>query len=114
MVLTVSVAAQAPIPLQRGADAAQAVNLESRRAAVEQRLNRVAGHESTKATIRYPFDLLRVVALGRRPLPGQVDHFDLEREFARSEELLGALESGRDLLWRATGDHAPLRLRGRR
>src|SRR2546423_1517698 len=80
-------------------------SLAPRRATLEQRLNRIAGHESTKATIRYPFDLLRVVALGRRPLPGQADHFDLEAEFARSEALLRALESGRDPLWRATGDH---------
>jgi hypothetical protein len=101
--LTLSLAGQLP-PASRGdEDTASMVNL--RRAAIEQRLDRIAGHESTKATIRYPFDLVRVVALGRRPLPGQADHFNLEREFARSEELLRALESGRDPLWRAPGDH---------
>jgi poly(3-hydroxybutyrate) depolymerase len=86
-----------------GAGASQA-DLESRRAAIEQRLEKIPGHDSTKASIRYPFDLLRVVALGRRPLPGQVDHFDLERELRRSDEWLRALETGRDPLWRATGD----------
>src|SRR5262249_8023547 len=90
-------------PRDTGAGANQAA-LESRRAAIEQRLETIPGHDSTKASIRYPFDLLRVVALGRRPLPGQVDHFDLEREPRRSDELLRALEAGRDPLWRATGD----------
>ncbi len=45
-----------------------------------------------------------MVALGRRPLPGRVDHFDLDRELARSEELLRALEADRDPLWRTSGD----------
>jgi poly(3-hydroxybutyrate) depolymerase len=104
--LTLSLAGQRPPASRVDGDAASVPILEARHAAIEQRLDRIAGHESTKATIRYPLDLLRVVALGRRPLPGQADHFDLEGEFARSEELLRALESGRDPLWRATGDHA--------
>ncbi len=103
--LTISLAGQG-VPPAGGVDANTApfADLQLRRAAIERRLAGIAGHESTKATIRYPFDLLRVVALGRRPLPGQADHFDLEHEFARSEELLGALESGRDLLRGAMGD----------
>ena len=85
--------------------ARQAVpDVDARRARLEQRLARIPGHDSTKASIRYPFDLVRVVGLGRRPLPGPADHFDLAREFARAEDLLRALDAGRDPLWRATGD----------
>jgi predicted esterase len=80
-------------------------DLESKRADLERRLDRISGHDSTKASIRYPFDLERVVALGRRPLPGRADHFDLAEEFSRSEDLLRSLESGRDPLWQAKGDH---------
>src|SRR5438552_950318 len=54
--LTLSLAGQRP-PASTVEGTASAANLESRRAAIEQRLDRIAGHESTKATIRYPFDL---------------------------------------------------------
>ena len=99
--------AVALVLLGGGALLAQQVapDIRARRAALEQRLAGIQGHEPTKASIRYPFDLVRVVALGRRPFPGPEDHFDLADEFARSESLLRALEAGRDPLWRSTGDH---------
>jgi dienelactone hydrolase len=87
--------------------------IDARRAEVERRLVRIEGHESTKASIRYPFDLARVINIGKKNL----NEFDLglneQRrpnwpKFAelmkRSEELLAALEAGRDPLWRAKGD----------
>jgi poly(3-hydroxybutyrate) depolymerase len=86
------------------APGARQADLDSRRATIEERLGKIPGHDSTKASIRYPYDLLRVVALGRRPLPGAVDHFDLPRELRRADELLRALEAGRDPLWQSTGD----------
>jgi hypothetical protein len=37
-----------------------------RSAAFEARLARIQGHDSAKASIRYPFDLARVINLGKR------------------------------------------------
>jgi dienelactone hydrolase len=87
--------------------------IDARRADVEQRLARIEGHEGTKASIRYPFDLARAINIGKKNL----NEFDLgineQRlpnwpDFAgmmkRSEELLAALESGKDPLCQAKGD----------
>jgi poly(3-hydroxybutyrate) depolymerase len=91
-----------PLILIRGLDVAGAK--------CEDRLERIQGHDSTKATIRYPFDVARVVNLGKRVL-GSGD-FGLDSPpyaFAKgikySEQLLADLEGGRDPLWRAKGDH---------
>jgi len=80
---------------------------------LETRLGRIAGHESTKASIRWPYDIERQIRTGIRK-PGTNDFglrvdetyaFDFEGAHRRSRELLAALEAGRDPLVRATGDH---------
>jgi dienelactone hydrolase len=88
--------------------------IASGRANIERRLARIQGHDSTKATIRYPYVLATTVNTGRRHL-NQADFgipFDphpVPYEFApavrHSAELLQALESGKDLLWQAKGGH---------
>jgi poly(3-hydroxybutyrate) depolymerase len=70
-------------------------------AAVDARLSRIRGHESLKATVRYPFDLARVVNAGKRPSIT----FDYESEIQHSLSLLAELEAGHDLLERAKGDN---------
>jgi acetyl esterase/lipase len=80
---------------------------------VEKRLARISGHESAKATVRWPFDMARVVNHGIRKLEsgdfglpesgGQV--FDFGKELRESEQVLKALESGKDPLVRGKGDH---------
>lgn len=87
--------------------------IQSRRAEVEKRLARISGHESAKATIRWPFDMARVVNHGIRKLEsgdfglpesgGQI--FDFAKELRESEQVLKAVESGKDPLVRAKGDH---------
>lgn len=88
-------------------------DLEPRRIDVERRLARIAGHASAKASVRWPFDVARQVALGIRRL-GTNDFglredgtqaFDFDKELRESEELLVQLEAGRDPLARARGDH---------
>jgi poly(3-hydroxybutyrate) depolymerase len=87
--------------------------IDARRGDVERRLTKITGHDSTKATIRYPFDLARVVNLGKRNYnaadlgidqQGRPNYFDFTAGLKRSEQLLAALESGKDLLWQAKGD----------
>ncbi len=76
----------------------------------EQRLAPLKAGDSIKATIRYPFDLARVVNLGRRVL-GSGDFgldspaYDFAKGIKHSTALLAALENGRDPLWRARGDN---------
>ena len=86
----------------------------SDRSRIEQRLARISGHESTKATIRNPYVLAETVNLGRRrlnqadfgiPFTPQPVVFDFQAGVRQSAELLKALEAGRDPLWRAKGDH---------
>jgi hypothetical protein len=87
--------------------------IESRRAEVEKRLAHISGHESAKATVRWPFDMARVVNHGIRKLEsgdfglpesgGQV--FDFAKELRESEQVLKALELGKDPLVRGKGDH---------
>jgi poly(3-hydroxybutyrate) depolymerase len=99
-------AVEAPVQIVPG--------IVSRRAAIEQRLARITGHESTKATIRYPWVLADTVNTGRRrlnegdfgiPFTPQPTSFDFAAAMRHSDELLTALESGKDLLWQARGDH---------
>jgi poly(3-hydroxybutyrate) depolymerase len=80
-------------------------------ALLEKRLGAIEGHESAKATIRYPFDLARVVNLGRRVL-GSGDFgldspaYDFAKGVKQSADVVATLETGRDPLWRAKGDTA--------
>jgi poly(3-hydroxybutyrate) depolymerase len=88
-------------------------NLEGQRAAIEQRLAKIKGGESTKATIRYPFDYARVINLGQRnliapPNPESAvlnEYFDFSAQIRNSLALLKSLESGKEPLVRAKGEH---------
>ncbi len=73
--------------------------LESAREEVEQRLGKLGGFDSSRATVLYPFDFARQVNLGRRPPRG----FDFAREIAASVALLDQLERGEDPLSGAKG-----------
>ena len=82
------------------------------RAAMEKRLARIQGHESTKATIRYPYVVAETVNVGRRQLttadfgaPFQPQPiYDFAKGLQTSNSLLKSLEAGKDLLFRAKGD----------
>ena len=87
--------------------------IDARRADIERRLAGIQGHEGTVASIRYPFDLARVINIGKKNLSAfdlgideqrQPNHPNFSELMKRSEELLTALEAGRDPLWRAKGD----------
>jgi poly(3-hydroxybutyrate) depolymerase len=83
-------------------------------AEIEARLAKIKGFESTKASIRYPFDYARVINLGSRALiPGRNpednvvnDYYDFSAEVKNSLTLLKSLESGKDPLLRIKGEHA--------
>jgi poly(3-hydroxybutyrate) depolymerase len=85
-------------------------DLDTAGALAENRLAKIEGHDSAKATIRYPYDLARVVNLGKRAL-GSGDFgldspaYDFAKGIKHSADVLLALEEGRDLLWRAKGDN---------
>jgi poly(3-hydroxybutyrate) depolymerase len=89
-------------------------NLDGQQAAVEQRLSKIPGFESAKATIRFPFDYARVINLGRRDLiPGRNPedsttnaYYDFSAEIRNSLALLKSIESGKDPLLRIKGEHA--------
>lgn len=69
-------------------------------AEIEAALAAVSGHETAKATIRYPFSLARELATGQR----EVLKYDFPASVARSRELAAALKAGRDPVERAVGD----------
>jgi poly(3-hydroxybutyrate) depolymerase len=75
--------------------------LDTRLADVNQRLAKLSGHESAKWTVLAPFDLARMVNLGRREFP----RVDFAAEMRQAEDLLRELEAGRDPLVQATGNH---------
>lgn len=94
-----------------------AAGLESKQAEFAQRLAKIAGHESAKATVLYPFDLARVINLGKRVYgsnnrnpefglsqAGTQNLYDFSAGLKKSAELLSALEAGKDPLWQAGGD----------
>jgi len=89
--------------------------IASERGNVERRLAKIQGHDSTKATIRYPYVLATTVNIGRRhlntadfgiPFDPHPVPYDFAEGVRHSAEVLKALESGKDLLWQAKGDHA--------
>jgi len=89
-------------------------DLDAQHAAIEQRLAKIQGYDSAKATIRYPFDYARVINLGRRDLiPGRNPedsttnaYYDFSAEIRTSLSLLKSLEAGKDPLLRTKGEHA--------
>ncbi|MEO7191654.1 MAG: dienelactone hydrolase family protein [Vicinamibacterales bacterium] len=91
--------------------------LESKQAAVTLRLAKIQGHDSAKATVLYPFDLARVINIGKRVFgsnnsapefglsqAGVQQRYDFPAGLKRSSDLLTTLEAGRDSLWRAKGE----------
>ncbi|HLK68058.1 MAG TPA: prolyl oligopeptidase family serine peptidase [Bryobacteraceae bacterium] len=82
-------------------------------AALEHRLTAIQGHEGAKASIRYPYVLAETVNMGRRRFDGSdfglpfqpQTPFDFANGVAMSAALLKSLESGKDPLYRAKGDH---------
>ena len=80
---------------------------------VEKRLSKIAGHESAKASVRWPFDIARVVNTGIRKLEttdfglneAGTQYFDFAKALGESNRILAALEAGKDPLARAKGDH---------
>jgi len=87
--------------------------IESRYPDVERRLAKITAHDSAKATVRWPFDMARVVNLGIRKLEttdfglpeNGLSTFDFAKELKDSADVLKALESGKDPLVKAKGDH---------
>ncbi len=91
--------------------------LDAKQAEIASRLAKVAGHDSAKASVLYPFDLARVLNLGKRVLgsnnrnpefgllqTGMQHRYDFAAGLKRSSELLAVLERGNDPLWRSGGD----------
>ena len=96
---------EAPVQIVRG--------ILTERSSVERRLAKIQGHDSTKASVRYPYILADTVNVGRRQLNGadfglpfqpQLP-YDFVRGVHDSTDLLKALETNKDPLWRAKGDH---------
>jgi poly(3-hydroxybutyrate) depolymerase len=75
-------------------------DLDATRRDVEMRLKKIQGHDSTKATIRAPFDAVRRANLGQL----DVSTAGLSGRIAKSRDLLATLESGKDPLYQAKGD----------
>ncbi len=88
-------------------------DFEGQRTAIEQRLAKITWGESTKATIRYPFDYARVINLGQRdliapPNPESAvlnEYYDFSAQMKNSLALLNDLEKKREPLVRAKGEH---------
>jgi poly(3-hydroxybutyrate) depolymerase len=91
--------------------------LDEQQASVERRLAKIQGHDSAKASIRYPFDLARVINVGKRVFgsangnpefglsqAGEPTLYDFSAGLKRSSALLAALEKGKDMVWRAGGE----------
>ena len=94
-----------------------AAGLDEKQANVTQRLAKIKGHESAKASVLYPFDLARVINLGKRVYgsangapdfgltqAGVQTLYDFSAGMKKSAELLAALEKGKDPVLRAGGD----------
>jgi len=74
---------------------------EARAADLRERVKKVSGHESAKATVLAPVDLARLMNLGRR----EFARADFAAELRHSQDLLRDLEASRDPLWQAVGNH---------
>ena len=73
--------------------------LYTTRAEVEREFAGIAGHEGTKASIRYPFDLARRVNLGEMP----AGNYDLPAEIGQAKSMLEKLKHGEDPPYQAKG-----------
>ncbi|MEP6917414.1 MAG: dienelactone hydrolase family protein [Acidobacteriota bacterium] len=91
--------------------------LDEQQAGIERRLARIQGHDSAKASIRYPFDLARVINSGKRVFgsnnsnpefglsqAGEPTRYDFAAGLKKSAALLAVLERGKDPVWRGGGE----------
>ncbi len=91
--------------------------LDEQQAAFTRRLAGITGHDGAKAAVLYPFDLARVINLGKRVYGSGTTNpefglnqagvqvpYDFTAGLKKSADLLAALEGGRDPLWRAGGE----------
>ena len=74
---------------------------DARRQEIEQRLQKISGHESAKASVRAPLDLARMMNLDRR----EFARVDFAAELRQTDDLLHSLEAGRDPVVQAVGNH---------
>jgi len=87
--------------------------IESQRTAVDHRLAKIQGHDSAKASVKWPYDMARIVNLGVRKLNSAdfglredgYNSFDFVKEMRESQALLKVLEAGKDPVYRAKGDN---------
>src|SRR5205807_1524824 len=100
---------QVTVELRDGEKSLQKVNtpifvvhgFNTKRVELDQRLAKVTGFEPVKASVRYPFDFARVLNLGQiEPVL-----FDFAAAMAHSEQLVAAVESGKDPF---AGEHGNL------
>ncbi len=98
-----------PVHLVAGIDAKQAD--------FEQRLAKIPGHDGAKAAVLYPFDLARVINLGKRVYGSGTGNpefgldsdsvptlYDFTAGLKKSADLVAALEAGHDPMWQARGE----------
>lgn len=91
--------------------------LDEKQADTARRLAKIAGHDGARAGVLYPFDLARVINLGKRVYgsdnrnpefgmsqAGVQQLYNFPGGLKKSSELLVALEAGRDPVWRAGGE----------
>jgi poly(3-hydroxybutyrate) depolymerase len=82
-------------------------------AAIEHRLSAIQGHEGAKASVRYPYVLAETVNMGRRRFDGSdfglpfqpQPPYDFAAGVVAANALLKSLETGKDPVYRAKGDH---------
>jgi dienelactone hydrolase len=84
---------------QLAAPVTLAGGFETARGEIERRLSAIEGHDSAKASIRYPFDFALRVNLGWVDAQG----YDFTAALQRSRQLLTDLGAGRDPVFQATG-----------
>lgn len=73
--------------------------IDAKRIELEEALNSIQGHQSAKASVRYPFDFARRVNLGEM----SVSSYDFAAEIREAEAIAGQLRRGDDPLYQATG-----------
>ncbi|MCP5119181.1 MAG: alpha/beta fold hydrolase, partial [bacterium] len=73
--------------------------MDAKRIEIERALRDIDGHESAKASVRYPFDFARRINLGQMP----ASNFDFSAALRTSVEILDSLKRGQDPVYQAKG-----------
>jgi pimeloyl-ACP methyl ester carboxylesterase len=100
-------------PISMSQQVALFKGIESNKANLDERLAKIEGHDSAKWTVRWPYDMARVINEGVRSMNSDdfglgVDgsrDFLFAKEMAESTAVLEALERGENPLVRAKGDN---------